>query len=189
MEQMNSDWFNDWRSDCPKIQDGNGHLLATGIYSDVTFIIEEDDGHPSPIISRIKAHQFILKTRSPVFDTMFNEIWTQETKAHNNNGINVKRIGQIGDKTNKSTNGLEIKIVDTTREYFEAFLKVNGLFVIFNILLQQVFSQFLCSSYILITSWKVSLRNRWLVFYIWLINILLLHWQQNVQVIWRKLLP
>ena len=97
--QLTSDWI-DWRSGCSSIQELNAHMLETGLYSDVAFLIEDaNKDEPTP---PIKAHQFVLRSRSPVFETMFAEIWNKPATEE-----------ASGDNAN---NRLEVKLVDTTSE-------------------------------------------------------------------------
>jgi hypothetical protein len=88
-------------------------MLETGLYSDVTFFIEDANKSESPVPAAppIKAHQFILRARSPVFETMFTEIWN---KADDNDAAR-KNMNEM----------LEVKLVDTTYEHFVAFLMVR----------------------------------------------------------------
>jgi len=80
-----------WRSEFHTIQETHRHLLATGKLSDITFVIGSER-------QTINAHKFILMSRSPVFETMF-ERWNPENST--------------------------VEVTDTTFQAFKIFLSVS----------------------------------------------------------------
>ncbi len=62
-----------WQSGFQTIQDTNRNLLLTGKLSDVTFVVGEEK-------KEVRAHKFILMSRSSVFEAMF-ERWDSSSSG------------------------------------------------------------------------------------------------------------
>jgi len=82
-----------WKSGFSTIQETNRNLLATGKRSDVIFVIGSEQ-------QKINAHKFILMSRSPVFETMFDR-WDPDNST--------------------------VVVSDTTFEAFQYFLLVSHI--------------------------------------------------------------
>ena len=53
------------------------HILENEISSDVAFIVSSED--PSKAPTRIAAHKFMMKARSPVFEAMFSGAYKESS--------------------------------------------------------------------------------------------------------------
>ena len=71
------------------------HMLQNEITTDVTFMVASQD--PTKATSRISAHKFMMRARSPVFEAMFS-----------------------GDYVESSN---DVKIVDSEPEHFRDMLR------------------------------------------------------------------
>ena len=53
------------------------HILENEISSDVAFVVSSED--PSKAPTRIAAHKFMMKARSPVYEAMFSGDYTESS--------------------------------------------------------------------------------------------------------------